>query len=129
MDIFKLLSICVIAAILSLVVKESKKEYGMVLSIICGIVIFAVIIDDIDIIINKISEITTSFNLPYNALKTVFKAIAISILSEISSALCKDMGENAIAVKTELVGKVSLIILGLPIVFELLNIVVSLLNT
>ncbi len=129
MDIFKLLSICVIAAILSLVVKESKKEYGMILSIICGIVIFTVIIDDIDIIIKKISDITTSFNLPYNALKTVFKAIAISILSEISSALCKDMGENAIAVKTELVGKVSLIILGLPIVFELLNIVVSLLNT
>ena len=57
----------------------------------------------------------------------VLKAIGIAYVASIGSALCKDAGEDAVAAVVELAGKVSILILALPVVAAILNVLVQLL--
>ena len=127
-EVFRMIFLCVVVAILSFVVREQKKEYGIMLSIVCGVLILLFIVNDVHNVIDKLSELAIDFNLPISSLKIIFKAMAISIITESASVLCRDMGENSIAIKAELIGKIGLIYLAFPMIIELLDIVVMILR-
>ena len=61
-------------------------------------------------------------------LETIFKGLGICILAELASQSCKDVGENAIALKAELAGKVALVLISMPLFSKLLKIISSLLS-
>ncbi len=52
-----------------------------------------------------------------------YKVIGISYLVCITAELCKDAGENAIAAKIELGGKLIILAMAIPIINSLLNLV------
>ena len=56
------------------------------------------------------------------------KACAIAYITEFAGALCKDAGENAIAVKTEFAGKITILFLSLPIILSFLSSISALLD-
>ena len=127
-EVFRMIFLCVVVAIVSFVVREQKKEYGIMLSIVCGVLILLFMVNDVHNVIDKLSELAIDFNLPISSLKIIFKAMAISIITESASVLCRDMGENSIAIKAELIGKIGLIYLAFPMIIELLDIVVMILR-
>jgi stage III sporulation protein AD len=50
----------------------------------------------------------------------LLKAMGIALLSEITSDMCRDLGENSLAGVVELGAKIVVLLLGLPMVGELL---------
>ena len=52
MDIFKIIGICFITLIISLILKEYKKEYAVYVLIVCGIIIISYAMDTIKEIIS-----------------------------------------------------------------------------
>ena len=52
----------------------------------------------------------------------------MAFLGEWGVQLCKDAGENAIAVKLEMGVKIVLLVLCIPVISQLLNLITSLLN-
>lgn len=53
--------------------------------------------------------------------KIVIKALGISYLTQITSSVCKDCGENGLAGSIENVGRIELLLLALPLLGEILN--------
>ena len=51
----------------------------------------------------------------------LLKAMGIALLSEITSDVCRDLGENSLAGVVELGARIVVLLLGLPMVEELLN--------
>jgi len=60
-------------------------------------------------------------------ISVVLKAIGIAYITSIGAALCKDAGEDAVGAVVELAGKVSILILALPVVAAILDVLVRLL--
>ena len=57
----------------------------------------------------------------YSAHATMlFRALGIALLSQICADICRESGENGLAVGVELTGKVELLLLCLPLMEELL---------
>ncbi len=56
----------------------------------------------------------------------LIKALGLSLLAEYASGLCRESGEESAANSIELVGKMELLILCLPLIEELLGIAESL---
>ena len=54
-------------------------------------------------------------------IQILLKMLGIAYIAEFSSALCKDAGQGAIAGQIDFVGKVSMIVLGIPILTSLLK--------
>ena len=51
----------------------------------------------------------------------LFRALGIAILTEVVSDICKESGESGIASRVELMGKIELLLLSLPLLHKLLS--------
>jgi stage III sporulation protein AD len=57
----------------------------------------------------------------------IIKAIAISLISQLASDVCKDTGQNALSTLCRIAGKVGLLCIAIPLIKDLLDFVYSLL--
>lgn len=119
MEILQIVGIGIVAAILSLTIKQEKPQLSILISITAGIIIFFIIAEKLPYIVAVLNNIANKTQVDTIFLSTLLKIIGIAYITEFSSQICKDMGENTIAAKIELGGKVIIMVLGLPIVTAL----------
>ena len=60
---------------------------------------------------------------------TLFKALAIAFITQYAAEICRESGESGAASGVELVGKLEILLLSLPLVGELLQMAEALLST
>ena len=127
MDIIKIIGIGFITLIITIILKEYKKEYYIYAILIGGAIIIFYSIDSIKEIIEFIRRITnnTSFNNEFIVL--LLKLTGISILIEYAVSICKDAGENSIANKIDFGGKILLISMSIPVISVTLEALIKLL--
>lgn len=121
MDIVKVVGIGFVAALISNILKEYKKEYAIYAVLVGCMIIFLYSLDtlkQIVVFIKKINQINVS-NIPF--LEVLLKTTGIAILVEYSVSICKDLGENSIANKIDFGGKLIIISLTIPVISESLN--------
>lgn len=116
MDIVKIVGIGFLTLIVSMILKEYKKEYAIYASLIGGMILLTAsfgTIGEIVSFLNKISE-RTSYNSEFIGI--LLKITGIAVLVEYAVSICKDSGETAIATKIDFAGKVIIISLSIPII-------------
>lgn len=116
MTIVKIVGIGFLTLILSLVLKEYKKEYAIYSALIGGMIILAASFGTIKEIVNFLNKISegTSYNSEFIGL--LLKITGIAILVEYATSICKDSGEAAIASKIDFAGKIIIISMSIPII-------------
>ncbi|HCA28291.1 MAG TPA: stage III sporulation protein AD [Ruminococcaceae bacterium] len=128
MNIVTIVGITVIAAFLAVLLRRYYPEYAMAIGIITGIVILVVLIGMLSPIFIRLQTLLSSASLPEEYGVILFKALGVSLLSQLSADACRDAGENAMAEKAELAGKVFLLILALPLFEKTAELAVQLMN-
>jgi len=58
----------------------------------------------------------------------LFKALGIAMLTHLSAALCRECGESTAADGVELIGRIELLLLSLPLIQEILTLAQELLS-
>ena len=116
MTIVKIVGIGFLTLILSLILKEYKKEYAIYCALIGGMIILAASFGTIKEIVNFLNKISegTSYNSEFIGL--LLKITGIAILVEYATSICKDSGETAIASKIDFAGKIIIISMSIPII-------------
>ena len=66
-----------------------------------------------------LSSVAASGGLEGESVAVIVKAIGIAYTTQIAAALCRDLGETALAVKTELVGRIMLMTLAVPLILKI----------
>lgn len=128
MEILQIIGIGLLSAILAVVVKKDKPEYAIHISIAAGLIIFIFILGKLATVINVFNNIANKASIDSTYLNIILKIIGISYLVEFGSQICKDSGENAIASKIEIAGKVIILVLSIPILQTLLDLVIKILS-
>ncbi|MBE7044984.1 MAG: stage III sporulation protein AD [Ruminococcaceae bacterium] len=128
MDIFQLITLGLIGSLLALTVHSFRPELAVCVSLAVGLLIFSGILSDLGNILLHLLQIMEENGIRQEYILTVFKIIGISYLAQFAGELCKDCGQNAIAIKIELAGKVSILVLTLPILNAFLDLVVRALS-
>ncbi len=126
MDIVKIVGIGLISLIITIILKEYKKEYAIFSVLIGGAIILFFSFDTLKNIlsfINKISE-----NTYYDGfISVLLKITGISILTEYAISICKDSGESAIANKIDFGSKIIVVSLSIPVISTTLESLMKLL--
>ena len=117
-----------VAAFLAVLIRRYHPEYSMAIGLITGILVLALLIDQLMPIFNRLRTLLDSASLPAEYGLVLFKALGISLLAQLSADACRDAGENAMAEKAELAGKVFLLILALPLFEKIAELAVQLMN-
>jgi len=127
MDIFRIVGIGFVAAVLALLVKQHRPELAIHISIAAAVIIFLQIAPYFLGIVQMFRDLTDQLAVDVRFFEIVLKIIGIAYITSLGAELCRDAGENAIAAKIELAGKVILLVMSMPIVYSLISLVGNLL--
>lgn len=121
MDIVKVAIVGIVAAMLAIKMKGISSEYGIYISLAASLFILYFALGQLKIIVEFIEKICSyiSFNSVY--LKILLKLVGITYVCEFAQSLCKDAGYASIAGQIEIVGKLSVLIVSMPIILALLE--------
>jgi stage III sporulation protein AD len=128
MNILSIIGIAIIAVAMILILNNYNKEFAMVISLCCGILIFGLILSGISPIITLINDFATTYGINSIYIKIILKALAIAYLVQLCINICNDSGQTAIASKVELAGKIVILLLCIPLFQQLLNICTDLIR-
>ncbi len=129
LEIIKIIGIGFTAVIMIIVLKKYKPEFAIYLSIIAGILIIFLVLDELTGIISLLQSISNKTTINNSFLSVLLKITGIAFLAEFAVSICKDSGEAAIASKIEIGSKIIIISLSVPIISSLLEIILEILPT
>lgn len=127
-EIFKVLGMCLVAALLSIVLKSKSLEFSVVISVFAGFLAAAILIKSISEPISQFKSLVEEYNLNNQYFKVAVKALGIGYITSFIADTCRDSGQTSLAAKAELAGKVAIFTLSLPLLLSILNIATGLIK-
>ncbi len=126
MNIGGVMAFIIIAVILALSLKAKNPEISSLISIAICIVIVSLCIGRLEAIINSLKSITNHINIEKTYLIVLLKLIGIAYICEFASGISKDAGYSAVASQIELVGKLTMLMVSMPILLQVIETIVEL---
>ena len=118
----------VVAAIICLLIRQYKPEYAVAVELVCGVLIFGIIIVQMSPILSVMRDLLGKLDIKSEYIVVIVKSLGICYITQLACDTCRDAGQSAIATKIELAGKVAIVLLSLPMFTELLDIALSFLT-
>lgn len=101
--------------------KGKQPEIATALAVVCCIFIFTFGITKLKVVMEAVNQIQETIKINNMYIIILLKIVGITYIAEFSSGICKDAGYSAIANQIELVGKLSIIAISMPIVIALIR--------
>ena len=126
MDILVWVGLSLVAAMLSIVMRQHRPEMALLLTIAVGLMLFAVFSQKLAGVIDVLTGLSEIAALPPGTLMLLLRVVGISYLTEFAAQMCRDAGEGGIASKVELGGRLLILALSIPILIALLQLMLEL---
>lgn len=126
MELFGILGIALMTALFAVMLKRYHGEYAILVSIGGGALVIFLILARITPALSQVQEWISTVGLPGQAAAILFKTLGICFLTQFAADTCKDAGESALAGKVELAGKITVVILALPLFQQIAGTAISL---
>lgn len=127
MEIIQIVGLGLISTVLILIIKEQKPIFAFLLATFTGIIIFLFLINQIRIVIQTLELLAEKSNINTIFLKTILKIIGIAYIAEFGAQIVRDAGQESIASKIELAGKMLILVMAVPIISVIIDTVLKLL--
>lgn len=121
MDIVKIGFLGVTAVLLVIQIRQVRPEFGFYITLAASLFILAMVLSYFLNIAQVLEEFYSYVGEYKGYLNILMKVMGIAYVSEFCSNLCKDAGCGTIAGQIELSGKLSMLMLGLPVLLTLLE--------
>lgn len=118
----------VIAVMVGIIFKKGKEEYSLYISIAACITILLMGISKLEVILEAINKLQSYIKINKAYIGILIKIIGITYVTEFAALLCKDSGYHAIGEQVELVGKLTILAISMPILLSLLETINSFLT-
>ncbi len=115
MTVWAIVGVAVIAAALSLTVRQTQPALATALTVTAGVTLFTAAVIAAMPAIHTVSSMLSQNTVGGLYGPVLMKALGISLLTQTAADVCRDAGESAIAGKVEFGGKVLLLLCGLPL--------------
>ena len=128
MIVLKIVGIGIVSMILSLLIRQYRPEMAVVVSLCGAVLILSMCVPYLSNIFKMFEDIANQAGVNLSHIKIVLKIIGVSYICQFAADICKDAGETSVAGKIELGGKIVIITLSMPIIYNLLDLVNDIIN-
>ncbi len=128
MDIFQLVGVAFITAVAALLLKSTKPELALAVTIAGSIILLLFVFDMLRGSLSIFQKIASATGIEFSLVKIVLKMIGIGYLVEFSAGILHDFGQNSLADKLVFCGKAVILVLAIPILENVLSLIVKLLG-
>ena len=127
-DVMNLIAVsfaAVIVVLIAIKIKDMDSGYGVILSMAGCVMVMYFVVSRFRQITDYIDRITAYISVNITYIDVILKMIGLAYVCQFSSDLCRDAGYNAIASQVEMAGKISLILLSMPVLMSVIDLVVK----
>lgn len=115
MEIFGIAALTAVTAILLTLIRRGSDALALLGALAASAVILVSVLGDVRGVFEKVTAFTSGLPAGSECLSAVLKAVGIALLGELSAAICKDAGENALAATVALAAKAAILLSTLPL--------------
>ena len=126
--IIKIISIALTTVIVSNIIKQYRQDISLLINISGAVLIVLLSIEGINSIIEEMLDISSNLEISNNLIKPLFKVVGIGYITEFSAVIAEDAGNKSMSSKIIFGGKIALCTVALPVVINMLNAILSLLQ-
>ncbi len=119
----------ILAVMLAVIFKKEKEVFSVYINIIACVMILFWGLSKIDVILDTINKLQSHVKINPAYVGILIKIVGITYITEFSASLCKDSGYHAIGEQIELVGKLSILAISMPVMLALLDTISNFLST
>ena len=123
MEIFRIIGVAFVTAVAAIVLKSSKPELSFAVTVTGVVIILIFVANMLQNTVNIISSIAGMTGIENGLIKILLKIVGIGYLTEFSAGLLNDFGSNAVADKVTLAGKLTILVLSLPVIESVLGLI------
>lgn len=126
MDIFKIIGVAIIALIMILILNKTNKEISVVITILASVILLSFVILKLDNVIYMLKDLASKSGINTEYLLLLIKVTGIAYIVELTKNICVDAGSSSLATKVEIAGKVSIVVLTIPLITTVISLILEL---
>lgn len=115
----------ILTIMIAMAMRQGKAEFSTFVSFTGSILIAWIAVQLLDGITGSLERLEKLLSVDMEYIALLMKMIGVTYLSEFASSLCRDAGYSAVAGQIELVGKLTILTIGMPIVLALFELMVA----
>ncbi len=123
MNLLQICGIGVLAAVLAFILKSCNARLAPFIGITAGVLLFATVITAVSTFIKPLSDYAARYGFS-DMFGVALRAIGLGYLTEIGSGICRELGEKGLADAVSLAGRMAILLIGLPVFLEILELAV-----
>ena len=124
----KIFLIAFVALAAIVLLKQIKPEFALLLKFVTILLLGFLAFSEVSDAVSEIFSFGERVSIDSEMLKILLKALGLCLVAQIASDVCKDCGESALSTSVELVGKLSIVLMALPVAAQLIEISLGWIN-
>ncbi|MBR3290284.1 MAG: stage III sporulation protein AD [Clostridia bacterium] len=128
MELTAVVGLTVVAALLSVLLRDSRPEQGLLLRLGAGTAVLLAVLSQLSPLLSGVQEMLSKSSLSWEYSRLLFKGLGICLLTQTAADTCRDAGETALAGKVELSSKITLLLLAVPLFEKVAELAIAMID-
>lgn len=128
MELMAILGLGIVSVCITVMLRQYKPEYALIVSLTCSVLLFAAALSIVMSVLDEIQSLIYDTDIDSEHISVLLKSLGLCFVTQIASDSCRDAGETAIASRIEFAGRLSLVVVALPMFREVLDVALRLMS-
>lgn len=117
----KMIIFAICCVLLGILLKNINNSYGLLVGLACGLVLIGFGLGKIQEIMDRLNQLGSYMGKVGGYFPLLLKVLGITYICEFAAGVSRDVGYQTIGSQIELLGKVSVMLAGLPVIFAVID--------
>lgn len=127
MSFFKIICVVVVGVLLAIKLKSINSPLWVYLSLALSIFVLFYILNRLSFVLDFLDDVMGDIGLESGYFEILIKIVGISYLCEFASNICRESGFIAVAGQIEIGGKMTMMVMSMPILIAIVETITSVL--
>jgi len=128
LEIFQIAALGIVTSLILLMLRRERPELALGFSLVAGLMVFFMILPRLSSVISAFSNVAVQSGLEPLYFGIILKVLAIAYIADFGAAICRDAGEELMATRVEMAGKLLILVSSFPVIQGIIELIRSLLR-
>lgn len=125
MNVGAFMALIIVAVMLAVSLKAKNPEVSALVSLAVCIVIIGLCVSRLGAVLDVVDKIAAYIKVDKSYLAVLLKLIGIAYICEFASGISRDAGYSAVASQIELFGKLTMLVVSLPVLMQVIEMILE----
>ncbi len=128
MNIAQVVGFALTCSLLLVLLRQGSASIALLLSVAASGVMLTAVVSHLPPVLKALETLSTRAGVESLYIGTVLRVIAVAYIVDFGSQLCRDAGEGTMAKNLQLVGKIMIVVMAVPIIIAVADVIIGLME-